>query len=299
MFSKCLDHAMPAQIVVEVLCGHPMEPSHPFPQPRMVGIRILDVMDSGQDSDPLGQVHRPMGSSLIAGCQGDGDLSSSVGTEDRIPNQERSEHREGLPIVILRKDRLGGRARPVPHHQDRHLFPGEPAFGGSAIAPFSGPSREPAPLPLVGPQEKSLVGFDDAAFLPGLEIGGQGQESVSPQKGRFRVDSALPGRVPNRLPFVEFFQEEYPPVLVMKACQGSIPQRTKGPFAPMGHRYRGSRTHGPMVGSPGGDNEDKRWGFPPGRPPRPPGLSCLATRSPQEDAGLCADVKDPTARRDR
>ena len=115
-----------------------------------------------------------------------------------------------------------------------------------------------------------------------------------------RIASAVaPGRLPDRLPFVEFFQEEYPPVLVMKACQGSIPQRTKGPFAPMGHRYRGSRTHGPMVGSTGGDNEDKRWGFPPGRPPRAPGLSCLATRSPQEDAGLCADVKDPTARRDR
>ena len=48
MVSECLDHAMPAQIVVQVLDGHPMEPSPSFFQPQMVGVRFLDVVDASQ-----------------------------------------------------------------------------------------------------------------------------------------------------------------------------------------------------------------------------------------------------------
>ena len=148
MLSKCLDHATPAQVVVQVFGGHPVKSLHPLFQPRMVSVRVLDVVDAGQDSDPLVQVHRPMGRHAhFPSRQGDGALSSSVGTEDRIPGQEGSEHRFDLPMVILRKDRISGRARPGANCQDRHLFPGEPLFRGPA-APFSGPSRKPAPLPL-------------------------------------------------------------------------------------------------------------------------------------------------------
>ena len=53
MLSKCLDHATPAQVVFQVLGGHPMEPSYPFFQPRIMGVRILDVVDAGQNPDPL------------------------------------------------------------------------------------------------------------------------------------------------------------------------------------------------------------------------------------------------------
>ena len=53
MLSKCLDHATPAQIVVQVFGGHSVEASHPFFQPRVVGVRILDVEDAGQDPDLL------------------------------------------------------------------------------------------------------------------------------------------------------------------------------------------------------------------------------------------------------
>ncbi len=116
MLSKCLDHTTPAQVVVQILGGHPMEPSHPFLQARMVGVGILDVVDAGQHPDPLAQVDRPVGHAHLPGRQGDGALSSSVGTENRIPGQERLQDRFDLPMVILRKDRTGpgpapGRAR--------------------------------------------------------------------------------------------------------------------------------------------------------------------------------------------
>ena len=61
MLSKCLDHAMPDQVVVQVLGGHSVEPSHPFLQPRMVGIRILDVVGACQYSDSEASIHRPVG----------------------------------------------------------------------------------------------------------------------------------------------------------------------------------------------------------------------------------------------
>lgn len=48
MLSEYFDHAMPAQIVVQILRGYPVEPLHLFLQPRMAGIRVLDVLDAGQ-----------------------------------------------------------------------------------------------------------------------------------------------------------------------------------------------------------------------------------------------------------
>ena len=208
MLSKCLDHATPAQVVVQVFGGHPVKSLHPLFQPRMVSVRVLDVVDAGQDSDPLVQVHRPMGRHAhFPSRQGDGAFSSPIRAKNRIPSQERSQHCFDLPMVVLRKDRIGGRSRPVPDHQNENLFPGEPPFCGPT-APFSGPSRGSAPLPLVGSQEPCLVGFDNPAFLPDFQTGRQGQKPVSPQKGGFRIDPASPSRFADRLPFAEFLQEE-------------------------------------------------------------------------------------------
>ena len=213
-------------VVVQILRGDPVGASHPILQPRMIGIRLLDVVDTRQHPDPLSEIHRPMGHAPIAGRQSDGSLSSSVRTEDRIPGHKRSEDRCDLPVVVLQKNRIGSCPRPVSHHQDRHLFPGEASFGGSA-ASFPGPSRKPSPLSLVEFQDPGLVGFDDSVFRPGLVIGGQGQKSVSPQKGGFRVDPTPSGRLPYRLSFTESLQKEQPAVLVMKTRKERVRQGTK------------------------------------------------------------------------
>ena len=226
MLSECLDHATPAQRAVQILGGSPMEPSHPFRKPRMVGVRVPDVVDARQHPDPHSEIHRPMGPTHIAGRQSDGSLSSSVRAEDRIPGQERSEDGFDLPGSVLRKNCIGGGPRPVLDPQDGTLFPGEPSFGGSA-APFPCPSRKPAPLSLAGFLEPGLVGFDDSISRPCLEIGGQGQNRCS-QKGGFRLDYTPPRRLPDRLSFTEFLQKEQPEVLVMKTCKGRVRQGTKG-----------------------------------------------------------------------
>ena len=230
MLSKCFDHAAPAQVVVQVFGGDSMKPSHPLFQPRMVGVRILDVVDAGQNSDPLVEIQGPMAHAYLTGCQGDRAFSSPVRAKDRIPGQEGLQYRFDLPMVVLRKNRVGSRSRAIPDHQNRNLLPGEPPLCGPST-PFPGPSRKPAPLPLVGSQKPSLVGFDDSAFLPGFQAGGQGQEPVSPQKGGFRIDPASPSRLADRLPFAEFLQEEQPPVLVVQSRKGRVRQRIEGAFA--------------------------------------------------------------------
>ena len=65
MLSECFDDAPPAQVVLQVFRGHPMEPSHPFFQPRMVSVRVLDVVDPSQYSESLAKIHRPMGHAHI------------------------------------------------------------------------------------------------------------------------------------------------------------------------------------------------------------------------------------------
>ena len=123
MFSKCLDHATS----VQVLCGHtPWNHRIHILQPRMVGVRVLDVVDAGQDSDPEAPIHHPMEHPHIAGP---------------IPSQKRSERRFDLPMVILRKDRISSRARLVANHQDRHLFPGKPLFFGPPLSSLHYPRK--------------------------------------------------------------------------------------------------------------------------------------------------------------
>ena len=159
MLSECLDHATPAQIVVQVFGRHPVESSHPLFQPRMVSVRVLDMVDPGQDSDPVSEVHRPMGHPHLPSRQGDGTFSSPVRAQDRIPGQERFQDSFNLPVVVLGKNRIGGGARPVPDHQDGNLFPGKPPFLSSA-APFPGPSRESVSLPLEASRPGSAGGID-------------------------------------------------------------------------------------------------------------------------------------------
>ena len=186
MLSECLDHATPAQVMIQVFGGHPVESSHPFFQSRVVGVRVLDVVDASQDADSLVQVHRPMGHAHLPSCEGDRAFPSPVRAKYRIPGQEGLKHRFDLPMVVLRKNRVGRRSRAIPGHQNRNLLLGEPPLCGPAT-PFPGSSRKTAPLSLVGSQKPGLVGFDDAAFFPGIQTGGQGQEPVSPQKSGFRV----------------------------------------------------------------------------------------------------------------
>ena len=109
MYFKSLDHASPAQVMVQVFGSPPMEPSHPFLDPRMVGVYVLDLGDFGKEFDPLSEIYRPMGHASVAlSLNNDGSLSSPVGTDDRFPCSARSKDREALPVCLLAKNRIGG-----------------------------------------------------------------------------------------------------------------------------------------------------------------------------------------------
>ena len=45
MIPKSFQHPSPAKVMGQVLGRDSMEPSHPFFQPRMVSVRVLDVVD--------------------------------------------------------------------------------------------------------------------------------------------------------------------------------------------------------------------------------------------------------------
>ena len=136
MLSKCFDHATPAQMVVKVFCGHPVEPSHSLFQPRMEGVRILDMVDAGDDSDPLVQIHRPMGHLHLPSRQGDRAFPSPVRAKDHIPSQEGSPHGFDLPMGVLSDE---SRRKSIPNdpgpQEPEHalgrtpvLLPGHPVF---------------------------------------------------------------------------------------------------------------------------------------------------------------------------
>ena len=86
--SEPLQHASPTEVVPLILGRHSMESEHPPLQPRMVGIRVLDVKNSRQNPDPLVQVDGPVGNAKLPGCQGQRPFPSPVGDEDRVPAHE-------------------------------------------------------------------------------------------------------------------------------------------------------------------------------------------------------------------
>ena len=166
MLSKCFDHAAPSQVVIQVFGGDSVKSSHPFFQSRMIGVRVLDVVNACQDSDPLVEIHRPMDHAYLTGCQGDRAFSSPVRAKDRIPGQEGLQYRFDLPMVVLRKNRVGSRSRAIPDHQNRNLLPGEPPLCGPST-PFSGPSRKPAPVAPCRISETKSRRFRRCSFLSG------------------------------------------------------------------------------------------------------------------------------------
>ena len=74
--------------VPQILGRHSIESEHPLLQPRMIGIRILDVKNSRQNPDPLVRVDGPVGNAKLPGCQGQRPFPSPVGDEDRVPAHE-------------------------------------------------------------------------------------------------------------------------------------------------------------------------------------------------------------------
>jgi hypothetical protein len=90
-----------------------------------------------------------------------------------------------------------------------------------------GRTVESAPLPLVGAQEKSLIGLRDADKLPGLNVLWQLQESVTPEKGRTYRDIELIGYLVQREARVQRFGVAEPFTAHVQSSQRGAGQGTK------------------------------------------------------------------------
>ena len=246
--AKPLQHTSPAEVVPQILGRHSMESEHPPLQPRVVGIRVLDVKNSHQNPDPLVQVDGPVGNAKLPGRQGQSPFPSPVGDEDRVPVHEGTQHGFNGLMVARRKDRLRGGSRAVADHQHRNLFPGQSPLRGPS-SPFSRKPRK-RPLSFEGLQEVSLIRFDDPGLVPGHDRLGKGQESMPPVEGRFPVDRATPSHLSDRLPLGHHSHVVEPAVLVAKARQRGLRQRSEGPQTPLTPvaREAGGMTPRPDVG---------------------------------------------------
>ena len=108
----------------------------------------------------------------------------------------------------------------------------EGSSGTDVLAPFSRKPRK-MPLSFEGLQEIRLVRFDDPGLVPGHDRLGKGQESMPPVEGGFPVDRATPSRLPDRLSRVHPFHVVAPAILVAKARQRGLRQRSEGPQTPL------------------------------------------------------------------
>ena len=108
----------------------------------------------------------------------------------------------------------------------------EGSSGTDVLAPFSRKPRK-MPLSFEGLQEVGLVRFDDPGLVPGHDRLGKGPESMPPVEGGFPVDPATPGRLSDRFSLVHPFHVVEPAVLVAKARQRGLRQRSEGPQTPL------------------------------------------------------------------
>ena len=56
-----LNQSSPAEIVAQIMGGYAVETAHPFLEPAIVGIDILDMIDTRDDTLTSGQIDRAVG----------------------------------------------------------------------------------------------------------------------------------------------------------------------------------------------------------------------------------------------
>jgi hypothetical protein len=172
-----LNKASPSQVVSQVAGGYAVEAVHPFLQAAIVGIDVLDMINTRDDALTGCQIDWPMRDPHFSGGSSQG--LCTIGAQNDIRRQKRLERSANVFLVGLLQHEVCGVSRPIPANQDRRLFFGCTVFARFS-APFAGSPLQPLPFAFLRLKEVGFVYLSDSCQAHRLLAVGQLQKPVTP-----------------------------------------------------------------------------------------------------------------------
>ena len=207
-----------AQIIPQVMRGHPMEPHHPLLQPPTVSIHMLNVI---RTHHPLSRpvvyhlVRYPL--PLAETCV----HPSSIAAKHRIGamsgcNTSLTVRASSLSLQL----EVGQVACSVLHHHHRDVI--RSCATGAAFATTATGRAGQSALPFKRRQEEGFIHLDNALF-PRCLMGRHGlQEAVTPQEGGVFADPAAKRGLPDGEPFNERLGVVLPALGLAQSGHGGV-----------------------------------------------------------------------------
>ena len=214
--SIAFENATPGEVVGEIAGGNAMKPGHPFLEPVVIGIDVLDVESTGPDTLARAVANHLMGD---AATTGKGSIDAGpVTTENGLGIHQGLQGRGDVICIQFGQLKVCRMPFPVPHHHYRNLIGSGASRHPDAATSACRPGE--MALSLEGLEEESLIHFDDALFVQGLMSYGRLQEPVSPQEGRILGNAALTGGSPHGDPINQGLSVIPPTICLVQPGQG-------------------------------------------------------------------------------
>lgn len=118
-----------------------MESVHPFLEPAIVSVDVLDMVNTRDHAYSLRQVHRSMDDAHFARDRA--QCLAAIGTQNGVGCQDRLQDSADMFLVRAFQHEVRHAARAIPANQHRNLFVRQAAFAGLA-ASLAGRARKPA-----------------------------------------------------------------------------------------------------------------------------------------------------------
>src|SRR3954451_14359931 len=156
---ECFQGPAPAQIVGEIFGGDTMEAAHPFFEPSVIGIDVVDVK-IGHLRAGLARGRQDV--ERDRSLEGEGNDGGAAIAAELVGGRDDTTKggRDGRPVQ-LGQHRIDRGAAAVSRDDDRTLFGGEAPLGRLA-ASLARSTRNAGPLALEGFQNKRLIAFDNS-----------------------------------------------------------------------------------------------------------------------------------------
>ena len=154
-----------------LFCGHAVNAAYPAFEATVVVIDDLNVEDTVDNAWAMLDVERPMGNP--GGASNGGINASTVGTQNRLLIDQRTECRDDVDCIEFFQFELSGLPTAVAYREYRNLFGTEAALAGHA-APVTG-----------WPQRTKGVSFAFTLFIRAVFIFSRSESKIGL---RFTVD---------------------------------------------------------------------------------------------------------------